>query len=279
MPEIAEIRLMSEHLNMDLKGKICEGIRINSQNRHFKEKKLFSSDFSLKQLGDLDELGFQVKRKCEKIESKGKKIIFDFGDILMIVSCGMEGHFCYEIGNNSGLMIQFEDIFVFFDDSRHMGLFSVVNKNSLAHNNVMKDVGPDWFEESTDYNLFKSIITNTRLKKTRICEFLMQQNRLSGIGNYLRADILYSAKISPHRGLQSLGEFDLQNLFYWAKTIIYESYSKQACTIKSYTDPHGNTGNYVPKCYGRSTDEFGNQVLKFSDKQNRTVHWVPNVQI
>ena len=52
---------------------------------------------------------------------------------------------------------------------------------------------------------------NKKPNKT-IAEFLMDQSMCAGIGNYLKAEILYDAAISPHRIVKSLDSEEFNKL-------------------------------------------------------------------
>ena len=54
----------------------------------------------------------------------------------------------------------------------------------------------------------------------------MNQTKIgSGIGNYLAAEILYRAKISPHRLGTDMSEDDLDNLTFWIKYMVKLAYT------------------------------------------------------
>ena len=61
-----------------------------------------------------------------------------------------------------------------------------------------KTRGPD---PITDFNAFRANIMgnlDSPLFKRKICETLLEQKFFNGVGNYLRAEILYRACVSPH---------------------------------------------------------------------------------
>ena len=51
-----------------------------------------------------------------------------------------------------------------------------------------------------------------RYEEKKIGNLIVDQKVISGIGNYLRADILYQSTISPYRTIKSLNEEDLKNI-------------------------------------------------------------------
>lgn len=278
MPEGPEIRRMAFCLNERLKDLTCEFVFINRKNKFHKDGKFHKSPFNFIKI-DENFSYINLARTCINISSYGKKIIFDFDDILMISSCGMDGNWGFREKNFSGLMLRFQNgNDVFYDDSSRKGNFSVVYKGSEEHIYVMKDVGPDLSFDSTNYEIFKSAITNKRIKNKPLCEFLMEQERLSGIGNYLRAEIMYLSRIDPMRKLSSLDESNLEILFGVTKFLLNESYQKNGLTIATYEDPYGIQGTYETYCYMKNFDKNGFKIETFKDSKGRTVHWCKETQ-
>ena len=109
---------------------------------------------------------------------------------------------------------------------------------------------------------------------------MMEQKYMSGIGNWLRAEILYKSRISPFRKLSELSDVDIQNLFRDSKHTIMDGFSLNGLTIQDYKDLNGNIGKYECLCYGRNTDNFGNKINnQTQDRTDRRYHWVPELQI
>lgn len=278
MPEIAEIATMATKLHARFNGKICQYVRINSKSKIFKKGELFHSPVQLTKISK-EEIGIEINKPCNQIYSIGKKIIFDLDSNVFISSCGMEGHWQWELGKYTGLILQFEGPdYAYFDDMRRFGNFSYVPKDSPEYKKIMGSVGSDWMSSTTTLEVFLDSVQKPRNQSREICEFLLDQKYLSGIGNYLRSEILYDAKINPHRKLSSLKTKELDRIFTSAKKIILECYQSGGLTLATYRDPDGNAGGYQPQVYMMDSDSIGNLVSKFKDKANRTVHWCPKVQ-
>jgi len=122
-------------------------------------------------------------------------------------------------------------------------------------------------------------LRNPRIPNKQVGDFLMEQKYISGIGNYLRAEILYHAKIRPDRALSSLTHLETETLYRYALKTIVESYSYGGLTIENYWSPDGRRGTFPKQVYGKTEDPYGNPVVTNSTKGDRTVHWVPAVQI
>jgi formamidopyrimidine-DNA glycosylase len=172
---------------------------------------------------------------------------------------------------------------VFFDTANFLAFITGEGPDLLDYAVLLQTGSRLGLELTPDDDItaerWRGVLKRKNLAKKRICEFLMDQKYFSGIGNYLRAEILYDAKISPYRTLGSLNDSEIETLRQKSLDIIYRSYNCKGLTIYTYKDPDGHTGTFVCQVYGRDLDPNGHKVLTFSDKNNRTVHWVKEVQL
>jgi formamidopyrimidine-DNA glycosylase len=74
-------------------------------------------------------------------------------------------------------------------------------------------IGPDIMEHDTTLEIFKEQLLKTRNLHKEIGIVLMNQKVISGIGNYLRADILYMSKICPFRKVNKLSDIEIEVIF------------------------------------------------------------------
>jgi len=181
--------------------------------------------------------------------------------------------------NSFTIQLVTKSFFIYFEDSRHRGAIEFKDKEDL--DKKLKKLGPDLLSGDVPYELYFKIITEcaTRNPHWEICQFMMNQSKLSGIGNYLKADILYMCKIRPDRLLKDLSSIDIQNLYYYSIMLIKEAYDAGGLTIKNFYTIDGEVGAYKKRIYGKQFDDFRNPVIRTEYKDKRTSHWVPNVQI
>ena len=99
--------------------------------------------------------------------------------------------------------------------------------------------------------------------------------------NYLKAEILYAAHVSPHRTCASLTDKELTRICKYTNEIMYTSYKSGGATILTYKDENGNPGTFSRRfmVYNQKTDPAGNPVIRETTKDKRTTHWVPKVQV
>jgi formamidopyrimidine-DNA glycosylase len=285
MPEGPEIKIIADTLNDILgeKGYIIENVSIEQTSKY--SGKESAPNFSL-----------ITGRTLGEILPYGKKIIFTLMGQefpLMVSSLGLEGHWI--------ILEDFDDakkyphvsfifslrqeetkdvIFLIYADSRHFGLLSIA-EDSEAYHFLMKDVGPSWLQETINFMDFYSTIHNKRFNADKkIVDFLVEQKYYSGIGNYMRSEILYLAKVSPHRTLNSISTVEARRIYDSIQVVINEALKSGGHTLHSYFTPVGKPGGYVPIVYGQSktNDSVKAAVVSEKDKSNRMFHWVPSIQ-
>jgi formamidopyrimidine-DNA glycosylase len=105
-------------------------------------------------------------------------------------------------------------------------------------------------------------------KTKNITVFLTDQKMLSGIGNYLKSEILYYAKISPYKNLEDLSIHKIEKLYEAIKIVPRISYNYNGLSTsnrKGYFDSQ-------LKVYKKSFS------LKEKTPDKATTYWKPSEQ-
>ena len=271
MPELPEVKCHAEKLSSLFKGLtlnsfvIHKGPYLTSEKDKYKHFQTQTKEF--------------LPHKVNEILSKGKYLYFLLEGnqyFALGVHHGMEGSWCTDSQNKHIVLelIFSEDKKIFFQDSRRFGTFSLLNEEELK--TQLSRLGPDVFQLE-NYQQLLDILKNKKHQKHRLCEILMNQAIISGIGNYLRADIMYHAKLSPHRLISSFSEEEIKTLFSSMKYIVQKSYDSKATTAGNYNSSIHH-GNYEFLIYGKKECHQKYKVEYFNDKQKRRVWWVPSLQ-
>lgn len=165
---------------------------------------------------------------------------------------------------------------LFFSDQRRFGTLSFV-KGTDKLQAKLASIGPDMLSNPPSLIEFQKKLA----KKTKtLAEFLMDQKNISGIGNYIKAEVLYRAKLSPWRLANSLSVTESTALYEAITFILQESYRNGGATLANYRDVLGQAGNYANllKIYGKPTDPEGRIIMKEETPDKRSTWWVPEVQ-
>ena len=113
-----------------------------------------------------------------------------------------------------------------------------------------------------------------------LAKALMNQSIICGVGNYVKAEALYKAKLSPWRTVGSLSGKEMRVLNDAIKMVLRQSYVAQGASLQNYVSYDGVEGEAVFEflVYGRKKDPCGYDVVREKTDDGRTTHWVPEVQ-
>lgn len=167
-----------------------------------------------------------------------------------------------------------------FSDQRRFGHFYIFPPSELP--NRLNKLGPDLYQQRDQItpelwrNRFQEYFQ--RHPNHHICQALMEQSLFAGIGNYLKAEILYRSRIRPDRLLQQITLEELESLRVNSLSIILESVQANGLTISDYWDPDGKKGTFRKVIYGEKVDPNGFEIITTETKDGRTTHWCPTMQ-
>jgi formamidopyrimidine-DNA glycosylase len=229
-----------------------------------------------------NDLQSDLPAKVEKVEFYGKLIVFTFTGKsgkawYMWNTLGMSGGWRTEHSKHGHVELKTSKGSVFFTDARNFGTIRVTDSLEETKRKI-KSVGPNHLNDVISDELFKERLM--KRENETLAEVLMNQGLIGGIGNYIKAEVLYRAKLSPHRKVNELTDEDFSNLNQYTKEVVETSFDNRGATIRTYTGMDGESGEFVEffKVYGRKTCESGYEVAREETKDGRTTHWVPQIQ-
>ena len=267
MPEGPEVKTTVDFLKT-YEGKVLKKLTV------------LSGRYTKKHIDNINNPSWRFPLLLQNVECKGKFIYFSFkDDVYFFNTLGMTGMWSNNISNHSRIKFEFKDdnTPLYYNDMRNFGTFKIVlRKKDL--NIKLNSLGPDFLKDGFLPETFYSLLKK-KPNKT-IAEFLMNQKNVSGIGNYLKAECLYDAKISPHRFCAHISTDESNKLFHACRRIIQLSYNTGGATIQNYRKPNGKKGLYSQRfaVYNQKTSPCGNEIIKEQTLDKRTTHWVPAVQ-
>jgi len=199
----------------------------------------------------------------------------------IISTLGMSGAWQFQPSKHSGLKfdllinhqgIEIREI-IYFNDIRHFGTVKRVSEKELQEK--LQSIGPDMLNSPPSQEEF-----NKKIKQNKsLPEILMNQKNISGVGNYVKAEALFRAKLNPHRLGSSLSDSELILLKESIENVLKESYNLQGASLMTYRDADGNEGGFENflQVYGKN--QINNmKVIKEETLDKRTTWWVPEVQ-
>jgi DNA-formamidopyrimidine glycosylase len=287
MPEGPEVRRMADSLQARIAGKSILRFNITDKSRYFKTG-----------MAQFEEL--KLPLDIRKIGSRGKRIIFycSYLDsrtqvetpVWLVSFLGMEGRWQFVPGSHSGIQISIghsiyskpilrvRELTLYFNDQRHFGSL-IICLNLEQFETAFAKIGPDLLNDPITLENYIAVARQKSLVNKEVVWFLMEQKYFSGVGNYLKAEILYHSQIHPSRKMVELTDADLEKLYTSTLSIINESYLHGGLTIATYADANGVVGRYERKIYNKDFDPLGNPIVRHQFSDKRTTHWVPSIQI
>lgn len=223
----------------------------------------------------------QLPLRCTSVSKKGKVLFFHFDKGWFLISkLGMTGWWFVEgdeprwrTANQQNIVLKFEDKTLFYSDFRNFGTMQFTKDTSKVETEL-NALAPDLFEDTTrftDIQIRLQKLTST--SKQRLIEDAIVDQKLvfSGIGNYLKAEVLYAAKISPLRKIEDISMSEWKSIYHHARRIMKKMYKAVA---------HKDTKEYMDtmRVYMKTKDPLGNVVAQHQTKKGRTTFWVPAVQ-
>ena len=266
MPEGPECRRYAHDLAQRISG------------RQLLKIEILSGRYIKKQPSGLDSFNAGIPELIIGAGVHGKFIYWILKNDLFIWSTmGMTGQWSSTQDNHSRVKFHLDDGAVYYNDQRNFGTLKFV-RGKFRLIEKLKSFGPDLLAVDVSDDEF---IERMRLKpKWQITKALMDQSIVAGVGNYIKADSLWLAGISPKRTVDSLSDNELCALNRSIAHVMRESYNSGGATIKTYKNFDGTTGEYSRKflVYNQKADPDGNPVIKEMTDDKRSTWWCPSTQ-
>ena len=250
MPELPEVETIRRDLNKELKGrkilklkfydwdkmlkpdpetvkKAIEGKKIKDFGRRAKLLLMHLSDLPRGKAGDkagLDDHGttiaIHLKMSGQLILKKDSDPRDRFNHVIIQLDKGEQLH---------------------FNDLRKFGYLRVVeNKEELE--SILSAFGPEPFTKEFTLDVFKRI-----LKKTtrNIKTVIMDQAKISGVGNIYADEALWRAKIHPEKTAEKLTEKEMRGLFKAIIFVLKQGIEDRGTSVDNYLDAYAKQGNHA----------------------------------
>lgn len=151
----------------------------------------------------------------------------------------------------------------------------VIDKETADDFKGFKTLGIDVFSDAFTLDSFVEIFKTRK----QIAPVLLDQNRISGLGNIYVNEVLFLTGIYPERSAASLSYDEKIALYYAIKHIMRQALRHKGTTFSDYRTPDGGKGNYqnylrVFKRAGKPCTRCGNTIVK-KDVGSRSAFFCP----
>ena len=160
---------------------------------------------------------------------------------------------------------------IYYYDTRRFGTFKFLEGDEgiyALQRKLTKELGPDLLDQENPISLpeFQARL-NARKGTWTVAQALMNQAVVAGIGNYLKAEIMHCARVSPDRTLESLTDDEIARLHAAALDHINRDYQAKI---------NRSAPRYRFIVYGqRSCQDCKKPIKRAKTADKRTSHWCP----
>ena len=219
------------------------------------------------------------RSKVLEVMTRGKLLILVCKDYYFHIHCGLTGWITFDNPKYPRYEIEFRTendkkmLIVYMDDSRRFSKLKIIDKKK--HNKILDKMGIDIFSNEFTLDFFMDSIRKTNKK---LVAFLMEQNKFSGIGNYIKNESLYLSKIDPHRTCNDLDEDEIKTLYdkilfvCYSNTVELLEGNKELKPDKDFIYKLKSIEIEIPykfKVYQQEKDPKGHKVIKEEIIYNR----------
>lgn len=240
MPELPEVETIRRDLEKMVVGKKLEKIEIF-------EPRLLQNCTKAELQASLQNTPLKA------MERRGKFLIFNFGQQSAIVHLRMSGWFSDEPGTHTRMIMHFKNKPIYFDDTRRFGTLHLNPTDERESHAPLKKLGLEPLGESFTTASFQSVLNSSR----EIKKVLLDQTKVTGIGNIYACEALYQSRIHPMKPADDISAVKVERLHQAVQQILQKAIDNHGSTlgdaVGDYRTLEGAQGNFQDhfQVYGR----------------------------
>lgn len=250
MPELPEVETVRRGLERLVLGRTILSVEV-------KVPKMVKTSYQ----SFLNELPGQ---RIQAMRRRGKYLIFDFGQLIMISHLRMEGKyllFTDQVPTNKHFHLFFkldDGSTLVYQDVRKFGTFDLLSKNQEEAYFTKKKLGPEPTKKVFKYASFERALMRS---DKPIKPLLLDQKLVAGLGNIYVDEVLWAAKVHPEKPARELSKAAMKRVHDQTIAILQLGIEKGGSTIRTYRNAlgedgtmqdylqvYGKTGQPCPRC-------------------------------
>lgn len=248
MPELPEVQTVTSQIAKKITGKRIAG---------------FWSDWEKQVKPGLTKLSkLAVGGTVLGARRIGKHIIIDLDNgSSLVIHLKMSGHLLYKDATNQGAKewddpmnrfihhrIDFTDgSWVDFSDLRKFGWIDCVATTEVEMMKSIASLGCDALAGECNLDFFEVLFKKNARKK--VATLLLEQDKIAGIGNIYRSEMLYRSGIRPLRTVAKSTRAERERLFTAMKEVLREAVRLRGTTDGDFRDTSGKPGGFQKTLY------------------------------
>ncbi len=274
MPELPEVETIRRDLNKELKG------------RKILKLKFYDWGKMLKPSPEAVKKAIEGK-KIKDFGRRAKLLLMHLDDHGTTIAIHLKMSDQLILKKDSATKDRFNHVIIqldkgeqlHFNDLRKFGYLKVVeNKEELK--SILSVFGPEPFTKEFTLDAFKKTLKKTtRSIKTVI----MDQSKISGIGNIYADEALWKAKIHPEKTAEKLTERERRDLFNAINFVLKQGIEDRGTSVDNYLDAHAKQGKHADNLKVFRLDKEPcprcGEIIKKIRVGGRGTHYCPACQV
>jgi formamidopyrimidine-DNA glycosylase len=179
------------------------------------------------------------------IGRRGKWLLFDLGDVTMVVHLRMTGRLMFQpdaesAGRRPRFHISLDDRQrLYFYDTRRFGRLWALPSVDLPA--FFADLGAEPLEDGFTVRHLRDSLAG---RAAPLKSFLTDQRRLAGVGNIYADEALFRARLHPLRAAGGVGPREAQRLHAAVIETLRLGIEHEGSSVESFVDPAGERGRF-----------------------------------
>lgn len=183
-------------------------------------------------------------QKIIDITRRGKFLIFELTDVMLISHLRMEGKYFYrkkdeEFDKHDHIIFYLDDINLTYHDTRQFGTMHIKAKGDELTTEPVSKLGYEPFDENIDRDWIKKQFH----KNLSIKALLLDQTILTGLGNIYVDEVCFRLRVHPSTPGKELSH-RTDEIIKHSVDVLNKAIALGGTTIRSYTSHEGVTGRF-----------------------------------
>ena len=232
MPELPEVETLRRALLPLIKNKIC------------RELKFFRKDLRFPIPQALLSKGL-LHKKVSDITRKGKYLIFHAPKGSMLLHLGMSGRVVLQgtiepQEKHTHVIFKFADkSYLHFIDPRRFGSISWIPES--GNHPLIDKLGCDPFSDDMTAKAMKIL---ARKSRAPMKSFIMNSQKITGVGNIYACESLYHSRIRPTKQAGKVTSAQWEKWILCVQEVLNKSIASGGTTLRDFFDPNGSKGYF-----------------------------------
>lgn len=162
----------------------------------------------------------------------------------------------------------------------------MLDREEVGEHSYIKKLGPDVLHPDTKYEDVLNQFTSDEFKNRKLTTLLLDQGFVSGIGNYLRSEIMFYAKVNPQQKLRAYTDKQKEALAKATYTLTTRSYETGGITndqkiVEALKRENASYSEYRHFVYKRTDDRCHKcgSIIEEEKTGGRKIYFCPRCQL